>query len=198
MRYYATASGPLVREAITAGRLGMIASPAAGNRVQPGWHWCADNSVFAGRYPGDEAYLRWLAQRAGHAQRCAFATAPDVIGDGAATLRRALPILARIQDLGYPAALVLQDGMQHLPLPWNRVDAVFVGGTTEWKLSPAAARLVGEARRRGLHAHMGRVNSLKRLRHAASIGCHSADGTYLAYGPDRNLPTLLGWLSQVG
>ena len=23
------------------------------------------------------------------------------------------------------------------------------------------------------------------------------DGTYLAYGPDRNLPTLLGWLRTV-
>ncbi len=42
--------------------------------------------------------------------------------------------------------------------------------------------------------HCGRVNSLKRLRYAASIGCQSADGTFLAYGPDRNLPVLLGWL----
>lgn len=38
------------------------------------------------------------------------------------------------------------------------------------------------------------MNSLRRLTYAAAIGCHSADGTYLAYGPDRNLPTLLRWL----
>jgi hypothetical protein len=38
---------------------------------------------------------------------------------------------------------------------------------------------------------------LKRLRYAASIGCHSVDGTFLAYGPDRNLPTLLRWLAAV-
>jgi hypothetical protein len=45
---------------------------------------------------------------------------------------------------------------------------------------------------------MGRLNSRRRLRHAAAIGCHSADGTYLAYGPDKNLPKLLGWLNTVG
>jgi hypothetical protein len=45
---------------------------------------------------------------------------------------------------------------------------------------------------------MGRVNSLRRLRYAHSIGCHSVDGTHLAYGPDRKLPELLGWLRTIG
>lgn len=44
---------------------------------------------------------------------------------------------------------------------------------------------------------MGRVNSLRRLRLAQAMGCDSADGTYLAYGPDRNLPRLLGWLREI-
>jgi hypothetical protein len=43
---------------------------------------------------------------------------------------------------------------------------------------------------------MGRVNSRRRLRIAAQMGCHSADGTFLAFGPDRNLPHLLGWLAE--
>jgi hypothetical protein len=72
-----------------------------------------------------------------------------------------------------------------------------LGGTTTWKLSTAAARLTAQARRHGLWVHMGRINSRRRLRHAAAIGCHSADGTYLAYGPDKNLPKLLGWLTTV-
>jgi hypothetical protein len=46
-------------------------------------------------------------------------------------------------------------------------------------------------------AHRSRVNSLTRLRYAVSIGCDSVDGTYLAYGPDRNLPALLRWLATV-
>jgi hypothetical protein len=28
------------------------------------------------------------------------------------------------------------------------------------------------------------------------MGCHSVDGTYLTFGPDTNLPKLLGWLDD--
>ncbi|MCW6005378.1 hypothetical protein K1W54_12410 [Micromonospora sp. CPCC 205371] len=198
MRYYATCSGPLVRDAMRAGRLGMITTPAAGNAVLEGVDWCADNGCFTpGRYPGDDRYLAWLARHAIHAARCAFATAPDVVGDAAATLARSVPMLPRIRMAGFRAALVAQDGLEHLPVPWDLLDAMFLGGTTAWKLGPAAAELAAEARARGLTVHMGRVNSLRRLRHAAAIGCRSADGTHLAYGPDRNLPTLLRWLAAI-
>ncbi len=82
--------------------------------------------------------------------------------------------------------------------PWDDFDALFVGGSTEWKLSGSARELVREARARGKSTHMGRVNSLRRLRYAESIGCDSADGTYLIFGPDVNLPRLLGWLGVLG
>ena len=197
MRYYAIASGPKVREAMRGGALGQIATPGSGHRVQPGVDWCADNSAYTGRYPGDEKYLTWLAARRPYAGRCAFATAPDVVFDAAATLARSLPMLARIRAAGYPAALVAQDGLEDLPIPWNDLDGLFLGGSTGWKLGPAAADLAAQARRRGLWVHLGRANSLRRLAYAKSIGCHSADGTFLAYGPDRNLPTLLGWLDTI-
>ncbi len=41
---------------------------------------------------------------------------------------------------------------------WHRLDALFVGGSTYFKLGPTAAGLVREAKRRGLWTHMGRVN----------------------------------------
>lgn len=44
---------------------------------------------------------------------------------------------------------------------------------------------------------MGRVNSRSRLKIAEWFGCDSADGTYLAYGPDKNLPKLLKWLDEL-
>ncbi|MDG4795074.1 hypothetical protein [Micromonospora sp. WMMD1082] len=198
MRYYATASGPIVRDVMRAGRLGMIATPASGNRVIEGVDWCADNGCFTpGRYPGDEKYLAWLARHAVHAARCAFAAAPDVVGDAAATLARSVPMLPRIRAAGFPAALVAQDGLERLPVPWELTDGLFLGGTTQWKLSSAAADLAAEARARDVTVHMGRVNSLRRLRHAAAIGCNSVDGTYLIYAPHHNLPRLLSWLDDV-
>lgn len=43
----------------------------------------------------------------------------------------------------------------------------------------------------------GRVNSWKRLAHAASKGVDSVDGTFLAFGPDVRTPDLLGWIDRL-
>lgn len=195
MRYFATASGPKVREAMTRGLLGQIVTPAAGNRLLPGVEWVGDNCCFGTGYPGDDGYLAWLS--ALPAAGCRFVVAPDVVGDAAATLARSAPMLDRIRALGLPVAYVGQNGATPAGLPWGRFDALFLGGDTDWKLGADARALVGVARRHGVWVHMGRVNSLRRLRYAQAIGCDSADGTFLAYGPDTNLPQLLGWLRVV-
>jgi hypothetical protein len=159
VRYFATASGPKVREAMTTRILGQIVTPTAGNRVAD-TDWIADNSVFSGQYPGDESYLAWLAARQQHADRCRFVVAPDVVGDAEATLALSAPMLPRIRALGFGVALVAQDGLEDLwPVPWGDFDCLFLGGTTEWKLGPAVRGLVAEAKEQGKWVHMGRVNS---------------------------------------
>lgn len=173
------------------GHLGFIDTPAQGNRRPAGVAWAADNGCYGRGYPGDEAWLDWLAGM--DSQGCLFATAPDVVGDAEATLARSVPMLPRIRNLGYPAALVAQDGLEHLTVPWGAFDVLFLGGSTAWKLGPHARRLASEAKSRGKEVHMGRVNSERRYRYAAAIGCDSADGTYLTFGPDVNLPRLLAW-----
>lgn len=192
MLYFATASGPKVCDAMRSGLLGQIVTPAAGNAVLSGVPWCADNAVFADKYPGDDEYLTWLAERL-YPQNCRFAVAPDVVGDAGATHERSMPMLGRIREL-VPVAYVGQNGATPNSLPWERFDVLFIGGDTPWKLGPEARALVVEAKNRGTWVHMGRVNSAKRLRYAQFVGCDSADGTYLAHGPDENLPKLLRWL----
>ena len=75
-------------------------------------------------------------------------------------------------------------------------DVAFVGGSTAWKLGPEAKSLIAAAKARGKGVHVGRVNSQRRFLAFAALGCDSADGTYLAFGPDENLPKLLGWLEH--
>jgi hypothetical protein len=41
---------------------------------------------------------------------------------------------------------------------------------------------------------MGRVNSERRYRYAYAIGCDTADGTFLTFGPDTNIRRLRAWL----
>lgn len=197
MQYFANPSKGLVADAMSAGLIGCIATPKSGNdRVPPNAYWCADNGCFAKGYPGDDAWWAWLEQHAGK-ERCLFAVAPDVVGDAAATLARSLEWLPRIRSLGVPAAYVAQDGWEDVPPPWDEFDVLFIGGSTEFKLGPVARGAVGEAKARGKRIHMGRVNSERRIRYAAAIGCDTADGTYLVFGPHRNLPDVLAWVRGV-
>lgn len=193
MIYLANPSSPAIVTAMRAGRIGFIDTPAQGNRRPSDVIWCADNGCFGTGYPGDTAWLAWLAGNSTDAGSCLFATAPDVVGDAVATLARSAPHLPVIRALGYPAALVAQDGLEHLTVPWDTFDVLFIGGTTTWKLSPTAALLAAEAKAHGKWVHMGRVNSARRFRYAHHIGCDSVDGTYLTFGPDINLPRVLGW-----
>lgn len=199
MRYYANPCGGAVHEAMRAGHMGLIDTPLQGHTRltrelrEAGVPWCADNGAFTARW--DEAtWWAWLTRHAPHAGTCSFATAPDVVGDAAATAARSAPWLGQIRGLGYPVAYVAQDGLEHLTVPWAAFDVLFLGGTTEWKLGAAARALTAEAVGRGVPVHMGRVNSLRRFSYARAIGCSSVDGTFLTFGPRRNLPQLLDWM----
>lgn len=157
--------------------------PGMGNLPPVGQPWAADNGRFSApeKYT-DEAYLAWLAKRP-HREACLFATAPDVVGNAGATLALSAPMYHCIRHLGYRVALVAQDGLEHLTefIPWDDFDALFIGGTTHWKLGESAHQLAAEAKRRGKWVHMGRVNSLRRMRIAEAMGCDSVDGTYLRF-----------------
>jgi hypothetical protein len=66
--------------------------------------------------------------------------------------------------------------------------ALFIGGATDqFKLGPEVEAIVAEARARNVWVHMGRVNSLRRLAYAASIGCDSVDGTQWVRFRDKYL-----------
>jgi len=203
--YLATPSSPEAREAMSAGVLGCMTTPAQGNRIPDGAKWAADNGRFGcdgkGRnWPGYDRWWAWLVRQVDTydgENRCLWALAPDVPFDAAATLAESRVWLPRIRALGIPAAFAAQDGCDQLGLPWDDFDVLFLAGDTAWKVGPVAEALTAEAKRRGKQVHMGRVNSADRLRLAAEFGCDSADGTYLVFGPDINLGRLLGWLDGI-
>jgi len=176
--------------------IGMMCTPAEGRDPLDGVPWGADNGCFGKGYPGSAAWRAWLGRLAEHADRCLWASAPDVVGDAAATLDRSRPHLPTIRALGFPPALVAQDGLERLTVPWDEFDVLFLGGSTEWKLGPAAGELVADALAHRKRVHMGRVNSRRRWSYAEHLGCHTVDGTFLAFAPDTNLRRLLSWTRQ--
>ena len=227
-------SGVIVPEALgQRSDFGGLFTPLMGNNPkQVGVH-AHDNGVWSefvskGKKPFNlDRFLAHLDKWTDRQDQALFATAPDVVGDWQATIRRSTPILPLIRQRGYKAALVAQNGLEdHLDeVPWDELDAIFLGGGPapeyltkdnrvrvklddgsyawmgEWKLSEGARRVVAEAKARGKWVHMGRVNSLKRLRLAQSWGVDSADGTYLGFGTKEDKPRLIatvqGWLDEL-
>ena len=142
--------------------------PSVAARIRAAWPWLSVPAELlpAEHLPLTHPNLLWIA-------------VPDVVGDADATLERFREWhmwLCHLERL----AFVLQDGAERPGrVPWEApgLAAVFVGGSTRWKLGPEAAELVRQARRRGLQAHMGRISSARTIRYARSIGCTSFDSS---------------------
>jgi len=149
--------------------------------IREGRWWASDNEVFADKFD-DRRFFGHLKRLADWQARCLFVVAPDVVGDAAATLARYREYAHRCRHYG-PVAFVAQDGQESLSLP-VAFDWLFIGGSTEWKLSDAAAWCITEAHRLGKRVHVGRVNSLKRMHHFETLGVESVDGTFPCKEPD--------------
>jgi hypothetical protein len=166
-----------------------------------GLPWAADNGCFR-RFDRAGIYAMFRAVRE-HLGGCLFVAAPDVVGDGAETLGQFYYWLDMMADadenLSIPVALVAQDRMEELDLDYavGLADAVFIGGTTGYKLSRAAATVAAEFRRRGKWVHMGRVNTLGRIRAAFAMGCDSIDGSGFNLFPDANMPGALAEVARL-
>ena len=177
--------------------VGELIEPAGGHapdtlRLIPG-RWAMDNGAFGGF---DAPAFIDMLQRFYGRPGCRFVTAPDVVGDARATLDR-WPFWSHvIRGVGFPPALVAQDGLTVDAVPWSDIAALFIGGHTEWKTGPAAATLISYGKSRGLWIHMGRVNSRARMWEAARLGVDSVDGSGFSKWPDTNIPKGLQWADE--
>ncbi len=90
-----------------------------------------------------------------------FVTLPDVVGSA----RRTLELFEYYEGvtLHVPRALVLQDGIGDFSIPWGEIDAVFVGGSDQFKYSPECVHACQAAKILGKWIHVGRVNGIERL-----------------------------------
>ena len=111
-------------------------------------------------------------------ERCLFVSAPDVV----CSARRTLELFHHFkgQFKGWKLALVCQDGQESLPMPWDEIDAIFIGGSTIWKCSIHVEHLIRTAKALGKWVHAGRVNDPLRFKHFEELEADSCDGTGLA------------------
>lgn len=159
--------------------VGQLLTPLTRYRLrEPNRPWAIDNGAFS-RFD-EKAFLALLAREEHHKANCKFVCAPDVVASAQRTLEVFDIWEPRLQ--GWNVALVCQDGQESLPIPWGRIAAVFIGGSTTWKLSDHAKRICQVAKHHfGKWVHVGRVNDEGRYAGLEEWGCvDSVDGSGLA------------------
>lgn len=171
--------------------LGDFVSPARRQHVGATDTWAADNGCF-GDFSEDK-FRAMLDAAATAPVAPVFVTVPDVVGNHAATCERWHEWTHEFRARGLKRAFVLQNGIEDLApqeaIPWSLVDALFIGGNDEFKLGPWAREAMKVARRprawggKRIWLHMGRVNSVRRMRLAQAFGCDSCDGSGMARFP---------------
>ena len=199
MIYLSGSTNDTIEDALIANGIGLMLNPGNSYHLRCDRYvcWAADNGCFNDKWE-EMPWLDWLAKLP--TKGCLFAVAPDVYPDALGSLERGLQYADLIRSMGFPVAVVAQDGAESLSYPWEEFDCMFIGGARtpnpkdEWKVSEAAESVCKRARNHGKWVHMGRVNSLDRLMRARAMGVQSVDGTFIKFGPNINAPKMSHYL----
>lgn len=153
-----------------------------------------DNDCFTGF--NESLFVRTLEAACEYRDRVRFVSAPDIVADAETTLAKFetwQPIITSEYHL--PVALVLQDGMTPASVAWDKIDAVFVGGSTEWKLSSHAREIIYHAQAKGKWIHAGRVSTRKRIKYFRELKADSIDS--VAFNKwSNNIANYQRWTQQ--
>jgi len=92
---------------------GYLASPQNRGTAMliEGRPWGGDCGAFTGVFD-EAAYFRWLARMRRFQDTCLFVVVPDVVCNAAATLALFRRYATRMREMGFPIALVAQNGLR--------------------------------------------------------------------------------------
>jgi hypothetical protein len=159
-----------------------------------GCTWGADNDCYIGF---DESKYIKMIERLPRVDTLKYITMPDVVGNHEKTIVLFEEWHKKLHKEKLPIAFVLQDGCTVKDVPFDKTKAIFIGGTTEYKLSETVRNIVEIAKKKNKWVHMGRVNSIKRITYARSIGVDSFDGTSFSMFANTYIPKTLELLKKI-
>jgi len=188
----------LAQFAVAREHLGVMVTPNTGNSIDwvcsLGLPYVVDNAGFNATRFDPNRYLGLLRKVASAPSRPVFVTVPDQAPNPqdedhshchrctAYLFEEWFRVLWREKFDRLPLAFVAQNGLDDPDdVPWDRVEALFIGGDDDFKLGDFVMMdLIPEARRRGKHVHLGRVNGRRRIRLAVMADCDSVDGSSMS------------------
>jgi hypothetical protein len=156
----------------------LILSPTGVLRDE-GMKYALDNGAWTAHEQGrpfdEDAFARALDKVGEGAD---WIVVPDIVQGGLASLDYSLRWLERLRGVEKRLLIAVQDGMEVEDVRelLSPTVGIFVGGSTEWK-ERTAGTWGSVARRRNCYLHVGRVNSVRRIRLCAAAGADSIDGS---------------------
>ena len=157
--------------------VGQLLTPLTRYRLRdPSRPWAIDNGGFSEL--DVNGLIALLKREEHHREKCLFVTCPDIVGSAQRTLE--VFNVWRPKLDGWKVALACQDGQESLPIPWDEIDAVFIGGSTSWKCSDHVTHIIKTAKLFDKWVHVGRLNDPQRFAHFERLGANSCDGTGIA------------------
>lgn len=148
-------------------RMALLLNPHCIRPHQFTYRYAIDNAAF--NQFDEKQYFKMLDASTKY-EKPLFIVCPDVVGCHDRTLALWHYYRPRLKEYGYPIAFVAQNGCEPGLIP--DADYVFIGGKDPWKIENIH-RYVGL----GKPVHVGRVNSIGRLKYCESLGVDSIDGT---------------------
>lgn len=159
-----------------------MVSRAAEWRTEGFEHVAGDNGAWSdfrsGRAFDADEYDRYLEWIEAQAHPFDFLVLPDIVAGGMESLALSLRYLNRCRAVASLVLIPVQDGMEHAdlaPLVGPNV-GIFLGGSTPWKLA-RMADWGAFCAKHGVHYHVARVNTMRRMFAAIAAGAHSIDGS---------------------
>ena len=157
--------------------LGQLRTPLTRYQTTPSVPLGIDNGCFSGSL--NRSAWRRIVEEDAKNPGLKFVALPDVVGDARRTLELYDQFVGEGFLQGVPRALVIQDGIEGLPIPWDSISAVFVGGTNRFKDGDVSMAVAKTAKILGKWVHVGRVNTFARAKHWMHIA-DSCDGSCMS------------------
>ena len=160
---------------VTGGRVGLMISPESGcPKTYPFLPYAIDNGRFQAVRQArewDEAGFHKIIEKVNSdGTTPMFIVVPDMPMDAHETKNEFDKWAPRLENLGWPLAMAVQDGMTPDDVPMGIIP--FIGGSTAFKQQWA-----GDFINEFPSVHVGRVNRFKDLRSYDLLGATSVDGS---------------------
>ena len=176
-----------------AGSIGLLISPNGWKYSPEVIPYALDNGAyyaFTKQESWDEKGFYAMLNKVPEWKKPLWVACPDKVMDKDETLRMWEKHSARISQLGFKNAFVLQDGMTKADIP-QEAEVLFVGGSFEWKW-----RMLPEISTWGKRVHCGRVNSYEGLWICDENSVESCDGTGWVRGGIQRMQPLINYLEE--